>query len=117
MMLVGLTAGRQRSYSRPADTGRVTAHDAAPLVTLAARAWEAWLQGHAAQARSLARAASSAARQRPRRQRQQIQIVQLAVEGDWERASGLAAEHLAEFPGDQLIRSLLATASGYRRSL
>ena len=92
----------------------MTAHDAAALETLAARAWDAWLQGHVTQARSLVRAASAAARQRPRRQRQQIQIVQLAVHSDWDRASGLAAEHLAEYPGDQLIRRLLGTVSAHR---
>jgi hypothetical protein len=86
-------------------------------VTLASRAWEAWRQGHVTQARSLARAASAAARQLPRRQRQQIQIVRLAVDGDWDRASGLAAEHLAEFPGDQLIRRLLAAAPAHRSGL
>jgi hypothetical protein len=78
---------------------------------MAARAWDAWRNGQPAQARALIRAASAAARQRPRRQRQQIQIVQLAVADDWDRASGLAAEHLAEFPGDRLIRRLLATMS------
>jgi hypothetical protein len=81
---------------------------------MAAQAWDAWLLGNVTQARSLARAASAAARQRPRRQRQQIQIVRLAVDGDWDRASGLAAEHLAEFPGDDLIRRLLATAAARR---
>jgi hypothetical protein len=95
----------------------VTAHDTAPLETVAVRAWDAWRQGRVTQARSLARAASAAARQRPRRQRQQIQIVQLAVDGEWDRATGLAAEHLAEFPNDQLIRRLLATASAHRSGL
>jgi hypothetical protein len=80
-------------------------------MSLAAQAWEAWRQGRAAQARSLACAASAAGWRRPRRQRQQVQVIRLAIDGDWERASGLAAEHLAEFPGDQLIRRLLATAS------
>jgi hypothetical protein len=84
---------------------------------MAAQAWDAWLQGHVTQARSLARAASAAARQRPRTQRQQIQIVQPAVDGSWDRASGLAAEHLAEFPSDQLIRRLLATAAAQRSGL
>jgi len=84
---------------------------------MATRAWDAWRQGRVTQARSLARAASAAVRQRPRRQRQQIQIVQLAVDGDWDRASGLATEHLAEFPNDQLIRDLLATASAHRSGL
>lgn len=79
-------------------------------MNLAAQASEAWRQGRAAQARFLACAAAAAGWRRPRRQRQQIQIIQLAIDGEWDRASGLAAEHLAEFPGDQLIRRLLATA-------
>jgi hypothetical protein len=95
----------------------MTARDTAPLETMAARAWDAWLQGRATRARSLARAASTAARQQPRGQRQQIQIVQLALDGEWDRASGLAAEHLAEFPGDQLIRRVLATGPAQRRGL
>jgi hypothetical protein len=81
---------------------------------LAARAWAAWLRGDAARARALAHAAPAPAHRQPRRQRQQAQIVRLAVGGDWDRATGLAAEHLAEFPRDQLIRLLLATASARR---
>jgi hypothetical protein len=38
-----------------------------------------------------------------RKERQQIQIVGLAVAGDTDRATALIAEHLAEFPGDELI--------------
>lgn len=41
-----------------------------------------------------------------RRQRQQVQIVRLAIAGDTERATALIAEHLAEFPDDELIGSL-----------
>jgi hypothetical protein len=50
-----------------------------------------------------AHAASVAARGRSRRERQLVQIVQLTINGDTGRASGLAAEHLAEFPDDDLI--------------
>jgi hypothetical protein len=38
-----------------------------------------------------------------RRERQQIQIVGLAVARDTDRATALIAEHLAEFPDDELI--------------
>jgi len=38
-----------------------------------------------------------------RKERQQIQIVGLAVAGDTDRATALIAEHLAEFPDDELI--------------
>jgi len=69
------------------------------------------LRGDAARAQGLAHAASTAVNLQLRRQRQQIQIVQLAIDCDWDRATGLAAEHLAEFPRDQLIRRLLASLS------
>jgi hypothetical protein len=52
------------------------------------------------------RAADATVAGRPRRERQQVQIVRLVVAGDTVRASGLIAEHLAEFPADQLIGSM-----------
>ncbi len=55
-----------------------------------------------------------AARGRPRRERQLAQIVQLAVAGDTGRAGGLTAEHLAEFPNDELIGRIQAWLSGHR---
>jgi len=70
------------------------------------------VRGDAARAGALARAATARAHRQPRRQRQQIQIVRLAIDGDWDRATGLAAEHLAEFPRDQLIGRLLASLGG-----
>lgn len=42
-----------------------------------------------------------------RRERQQLEIVALLVRGEFRRARGLGAEHLAEFPHDALIRYLL----------
>jgi hypothetical protein len=89
----------------------MTGADALPAVELAFLAWEAWAGGDAAAARPLARAANVAARGRPRRERQLVQIVQLTVDGDTRRASGLAAEHLAEFPGDCLIGRVRASIS------
>jgi len=77
-------------------------------LTLAARAWGAWTRGNIATAQRLASSAVGAVRRRPRRERQQVQVVHLAVTGDLDRASGLAAEHLAEFPGDELIRRVQA---------
>jgi hypothetical protein len=56
-------------------------------------------------------------RHRPRKERQQVQVVALAVTGDLDRASGLAAEHLAGFPGDELIRQVQAWAAGRRRGI
>jgi hypothetical protein len=81
-------------------------------MSLAATAWQAWTLGETTRARILASAASDAAQQRPRRERQQVQIVRLAIGGDWERASGLAAEHLAEFAGDDLIHRIRAWITG-----
>jgi hypothetical protein len=86
-------------------------------LTAARLAWQAWTGGDLATAQGLAREANLAARRRPRRERQQVQIVQLAVAGDMSRASGLIAEHLAEFPGDRLISRVSAGISGRGRGL
>ena len=86
----------------------MTEPETASATSLAARAWQAWTLGEMTQARILASAASDAAQRRPRRERQQVQIVRLAISGDRERASGLAAEHLAEFAGDDLIHRIRA---------
>jgi uncharacterized protein (DUF58 family) len=93
----------------------MTEDDAVPAATLARLAWQAWARGDAVAARTLARAATAAARGQPRRERQLAQIVELAVDGDTGRASGLTAEHLAEFPNDQLIGRIQAWMSGRRR--
>jgi hypothetical protein len=85
--------------------------DSTPAVTLAAQAWQAWTQAHVAPAQAFAQAAKVAVRQRPRKERQQVQVVALAVAGDLDRASGLASEHLAEFPGDELVQQVRAWAS------
>lgn len=77
-------------------------------LTLAAQAWQAWAQGNKATAQRLASAAVAAVQRQPRRERQHVQVVHLAVTGDLGRASGLAAEHLAEFPDDELIRRVRA---------
>lgn len=90
----------------------MTEDDALPAAKLAGMAWQAWVRGDAAAAQPLARAANAAARGRPRKERQQVQIVQLAVAGDTDRASGLIAEHLAEFPGDQLIGRIQTWMNG-----
>lgn len=81
----------------------MTENEIVAAVDLVAMAWQAWAGGDPAAAQPLAHAASVAARGRPRRERQLVQIVQLTVNGDTGRASGLAAEHLAEFPDDGLI--------------
>jgi hypothetical protein len=44
-----------------------------------------------------------------RRERQHVEIVGSFVDGDVRRARALAAEHLLEFAGDQLIEWLTAT--------
>ena len=93
----------------------MTEDDALTAARLAGLAWQAWTGGDRATAQGLVREADVAAWRRPRRERQQVQIVQLAVAGDMSRASGLIAEHLAEFPGDQLISRVSAWVSGRGR--
>ena len=114
-----LVTRRQRAdrhaTAAPATLADMTEDDGLAAARLAGMAWQAWVGGDAAAAQPLARAAHVAARGRPRRERQLVQIVQLAVDGDTGRASGLIAEHLAEFPGDQLIGRVQAWMSGRRR--
>jgi DNA-binding GntR family transcriptional regulator len=55
---------------------------------------------------ALARAAASA-RSGTRRERQHVEVIGLLLAGDPGRARALAADHLAEFPADQLIRQLV----------
>lgn len=81
----------------------MTEKDVVPAAELVGMAWQAWAGGNAAAAQPLAHAAGVAARGRTCRERQLVQIVQLTINGDTGRASGLAAEHLAEFPDDDLI--------------
>lgn len=80
---------------------------------MAAQAWKAFTAGHVAQARSLATAAA-AARPAARRDRQRAEIVALAIAGEFDRAADLAAEHLADFPSDQLIRGVREWAARHR---
>jgi hypothetical protein len=82
----------------------VSGTDAPEPETLAALAWDAAIRGQTAEAATLASRAASAAAARGRRARQQVDVVCVAVAGDAARAHGLAAEHLAEFPDDQLVR-------------
>jgi hypothetical protein len=49
-----------------------------------------------------------------RRERQHLEIVGAVLMGRLDRASGLAAEHLTEYPTDRLIASLRTTAMGLR---
>jgi hypothetical protein len=92
----------------------MTEDDAVRAATLVGKAWQAWARGDAAAARPLARAAAMAAPGRPRRERQLAQIVQLALDDDTSRASGLTAEHLAEFPHDELAGRIQAWLTGRR---
>jgi hypothetical protein len=41
-----------------------------------------------------------------RRERQHLDVVAAVLAGDAARASGLAAEHLVDFPGDRLVAAL-----------
>jgi len=49
-----------------------------------------------------------------RRERQHLEIVGAVFTGRLDRASGLAAEHLTEYPTDRLIASLHTTAMDLR---
>jgi hypothetical protein len=79
---------------------------------LAVWAWQARTAGDGAAAVVLAALAVAAARGRTRPERQRAQIVELAVAGDAVRATGLSAEHLAEFPDDALVREVLSRIYG-----
>jgi hypothetical protein len=83
----------------------VTGDDRSPI-DLALLAWEAFVRNHRADAARLASRASVAAQSRPRRERRAVEVVCIAVGGEPERAAGLAAEHLAEFPDDGLVRRI-----------
>jgi hypothetical protein len=90
----------------------MTIDDTGPAASQAWQALLTWTAGDVAAARAQARAAVAAARGRPRRERQQVQIIQLALAGETGRATGLIAEHLAEFPADALVGRVLAKISG-----
>jgi hypothetical protein len=67
-------------------------------------AWDAYTRQQVADAARLASRASSAAVRGPRRVRQAVEVVCLAVSGEPARAYDLAADHLGEFPDDDLVR-------------
>ena len=73
---------------------------------LAVLAWEAYLRHQVADAARLASRASGAAVSGPRRLRQEVEVVCLAIAGESARASGLASDHLGEFPHDDLVRRI-----------
>jgi hypothetical protein len=84
----------------------VSGNEATSAPQLAALAWAAHRRGQTAEAACLASRASSAAAGLSRERRQQVEVVCLAVAGDSQRACDLAAEHLAEFPDDELVRAV-----------
>jgi hypothetical protein len=81
--------------------------------SLSCRAWHAFIAGDVTHAHALAHAAT-VTRPGTRRDRQRAQIVELAITGQLHRAAGLAAEHLAEFPADQMIRQVRDWASRHQ---
>jgi hypothetical protein len=90
----------------------VTPNDPARAVELATLALQAHRRGQAAEAACLASRASSAASSLSRAQRQQVEVICLAVSGECERAFDLAAEHLAEYPDDELVREVQRGCGG-----
>jgi hypothetical protein len=75
-------------------------------VSLARHAWNACLRGNLVRAAQLAEHAARVAADAPRRERQMVEIVRLAIAGEVCRACDLAAEHLSEFPCDDIVRSV-----------
>jgi hypothetical protein len=78
---------------------------------LAVLAWDAFTRDQVVDAVSLASRASGAAVACPRRERQEVEVVCLAIAGEWARASGLASEHLGEFPDDDLVTRIHEASS------
>jgi hypothetical protein len=93
-------------HSRRVDDDTVTEDDLLSPSELAVLAWGAYSRNLRADAARLASRASVAVQSRSRRERQAVEVVCIAVGGDPVRAYGLAAEHLAEFPDDELIRRI-----------
>jgi hypothetical protein len=80
----------------------VIAREMSAAVRVAAGAWEWALMGDHAAARAQAAIAAGIPTV-SRRERHAVAILVLAAQASQSRAAGLAAEHLAEFPGDALV--------------
>ena len=104
--LTPILTARLQQIDRPASHTPSMNENPHPAHVSAADAWDAWTRGDATTAARLISAVWETAQHRARSERQQIQVVRLAVSGAWERAGGLAAEHLSEFPGDQLVQTV-----------
>ena len=94
----------------PADLGAGTCdHAGAPgggrgeAVRRAVLAWQMAMAGRDGEVPVQVLAAASLARSLPRRDRHAVTILTLAAEGHTSRAAGLAAEHLRDFPDDELV--------------
>jgi len=72
-------------------------------------AFLAELAGNANRAACIAGRAKRPQRAITRRDRQLVEVLLLVLDGDRERAAGLAAEHIDEFEGDRDALGLVAT--------
>ena len=87
------------------DDDPLSAHELADL------AWEAHTRNQLGDAARLASRASATAASYPRRDRQAVEVVCLAIAGEWARTSGLASDHLDEFPHDDLVGRIKEAAT------
>jgi hypothetical protein len=92
--------------------GLAVAADPRLGVAFAALAVAQQSSGASAEANQALASAVAGARLGTRQERQHIEIVGLVLSGDFGRARALAAAHLAEFPGDGLIRHLITRPGG-----
>jgi hypothetical protein len=79
------------------------------VVGHACTAFLAELAGDADRAACLAGRARKSQRAISRRERQLVEVLLLVIDGDRERATGLAAEHIDEFDEDRDALGLVAT--------
>jgi hypothetical protein len=93
-----------------AETRLRAAVHAAPCapVLRAALGWYLTWNGRQTEGRAHIDAARAARAGLPRRDRHTVDILAAAVQQSATRATGLAAEHLREFPDDQLVRYVTA---------
>jgi hypothetical protein len=108
--------GLDRILSAWVDAGAVLeqafAEDPGFALAYIARARVHQIYGEAADARAKAKQARSLAAKLTKRERQHVEIIASAIEGQSAAALSGAEQHLAEFPRDALVFSLLLGAFG-----
>ena len=113
---VAYREGLDRILSAWVDAGAVLeqaiAEDPGFALAYIARARVHQIYGEAADARAKAKQARSLAAKLTKRERQHVEIIASAIEGQSAAALNGAEQHLAEFPRDALVFSLLLGAFG-----